>query len=197
MSLRAIVLFLLLVALGCAADEHHSDGGRAVVPRGGGLIGTPWESQFSTKSAVRFRDEVTVAAQLGWDEHGHLGNETLEAQARQAYANVAKALETGGATLQDVVEETIFVTDIAAAMATLPSVRRAVYGDNATVASTLVEVKRLSDPKGQIAIKVIAKLDIPTPRGGSRESSSGGGSGRGRGGRSRGMGSGMGGGSPY
>jgi enamine deaminase RidA (YjgF/YER057c/UK114 family) len=185
-------MFAALLA-GCAGEEHRAEPARMPVPRGGGSIGVPWESQFVTKSAVRFRDEVTVAAQLGWDENGQVSGASLDAQARQAYANVAKALETGGATSQDVVEETIYVNDMAAAIAALPAVRRSVYGENPTVATTIVEVKRLSDVKAQIAVKVVAKLDIPVPRTGSREGSSGGGGGGRRGGR-RGMGGGYGGG---
>lgn len=189
--LRAIVVVVLLLMLGCAGEEHRPERGRVVVPRGGGTIGVPWESQFPSKSAVRFRDEVTVAAQLGWDEQGRIA-EGLDAQTRQAYANVVKALETGGATLQDVVDETIFVTDMTAALSTVPAVRLGVYGGNPTVASTMIEVKRLSDPNARIAIKVIAKLNVSLPREGPLDGPSRGG--RSRGGPGRSKGGGMGGG---
>lgn len=188
-AFHPIVWVALLLIVGCAGEERRPPSGAVVVPRGGGSIGVPWEAQFSSKSAVRFRDEIAVAAQLGWDEHGRVAG-AIDAQTHQAYANVIKALETGGGTLRDVVDETIFVTDMTAALTMVPAIRRALYGSNPIVASTMVEVKRLSDPNAQIAIKVTAKLDIPLPRGGGpQEGPPGGGRGRGRG-----MGGGMGGG---
>lgn len=190
MALWATVLVMLLLMAGCAGERRRHVDGPVLAPRGGGTIGVPWESQFSSQSAVRFRDEVAVAAQLGWDEQGRVTG-GIDVQTRQAYANVTKALETGGATLRDVVDETIFVTDMKAALNTVPAIRREIYGGNPIVASTMIEVKRLTDPNALIAIKVTAKLDVPLPRRGSGDGPSGGG--RSHGGRRRGTGGGMGG----
>ena len=136
-------------------------------------------------ASVQARDTIVVAAQLGWDEQGVVKGETVEAQMRQAYLNIGKLLEYHGAALSDVVEETVFVTDMKVALSVTQKVRRDVFGDGATVASSIIEVNRLADPKALVAIKATAKLDAPMIR--SQPGSS---DGRSRAGRSRGMGGG-------
>ena len=136
-------------------------------------------------ASVQARDMIVVAAQLGWDEQGVVKGETVEAQMRQAYLNIGKLLEYHGAAFGDVVEETVFVTDMKVALSVAQKVRRDVFGEGATVASSIIEVSRLPDPKALVAIKATAKLDAPVVR--SQPGSS---DGRSRGGRSRGLGGG-------
>jgi 2-iminobutanoate/2-iminopropanoate deaminase len=136
--------------------------------------------------SVQARDMIVVAAQLGWDEQGIVKGDTVEVQMRQAYANIGKLLESHGATISDVIEETVFVTDMKAALAVAQKIRGDVFGDGATVASSIIEVGRLADPKALVAIRATAKLDTPMSRSRRGDSSDS----RPRGGRSRGMGGG-------
>jgi 2-iminobutanoate/2-iminopropanoate deaminase len=75
-------------------------------------------------------------------------------QTRLVMENLARCLEAGGATWQDVVRTDVFVTDmgeqdeIGAVMGP--------YFDSDFPASTLVEVKRLVDPRLKIEISAIA-----------------------------------------
>jgi enamine deaminase RidA (YjgF/YER057c/UK114 family) len=152
----------------------------------GSSLNIPWEKEFQTMASVQARDTIVVAAQLGWDEQGVVKGETVETQMQLAYLNIGKLLDEHGAKLSDVVEETVFVTDMKAALNVAQKVRRDVFGEGATVASSIVEVNRLGDPKALVAIKATAKLDTPmtgSPRANSSD-------GRSRAGRSRGMGGG-------
>lgn len=59
---------------------------------------------------VRAGDLLFVSGQLGLVEGGLA--EGLDAQVRQAVANLAALVETNGATLADVVKTTVFLTNI-------------------------------------------------------------------------------------
>jgi enamine deaminase RidA (YjgF/YER057c/UK114 family) len=65
---------------------------------------------------------------------------------RIAYRKIVRILEQAGATIDDVVDETIFVTDIVAAGPVARSVRREFYGDSPTVASTFIGVAAIGNP---------------------------------------------------
>jgi enamine deaminase RidA (YjgF/YER057c/UK114 family) len=76
---------------------------------------------------------------------------------RPAYSNVRLVLEQLGSTLDDVVEEVIYVTDMTAAFAVAGPVRKEVYGSDAPAcASTIAEVGRLAFPEQLIEIRVTA-----------------------------------------
>ena len=64
--------------------------------------------------AVSANGFIFVAGQLPFDRHrpGHLP-EGIEAQARQAFANVEHVLVAAGSSLDKIVNAMIFVTDIA------------------------------------------------------------------------------------
>lgn len=55
---------------------------------------------------------VFMAGQVAWDADGTtIGDGDLAAQVEQCYLNVAKALESAGATFDDVVKITVYVVD--------------------------------------------------------------------------------------
>jgi enamine deaminase RidA (YjgF/YER057c/UK114 family) len=83
----------------------------------------------------------------------------METQMRQTYANAKKILSQFGATLDNVVEEVLFVTDMDTAFAVAGSVRKEAYGSKKpAVASTILVTPRLSFPTQLIEIKFIAKV---------------------------------------
>jgi enamine deaminase RidA (YjgF/YER057c/UK114 family) len=84
---------------------------------------------------------------------------TMETQMRQTYANAKKILSQFGATLENVVEEVLYVTDMETAFAAAGPVRKEAYASKTpAVASTIVVTPRLSLPSQLIEIKFIAKV---------------------------------------
>jgi enamine deaminase RidA (YjgF/YER057c/UK114 family) len=105
----------------------------------------------------------------------------MEAQMRQAYANVAKVLQQFNLTMNDVLEETTYVTDMPPALIAGPKVRREVYTEHPAVASTLVQVQRLAFADALVEIRIVAKAPQVGPSRSSDSQSNE--STRGRGGR--------------
>ena len=113
-------------------------------------------------NGVRDGDTIYVSGQVGTDSEGNLaGGGDLTAQTRQAYANVEEVLGELGATMDDVVDETWFVTDIGATMGNvgeLFGIRAEAYGKNPDVAQTMVQVSGLVMPELSIEIRCVARV---------------------------------------
>ena len=110
--------------------------------------------------AVQVGDVIYLSGQVGVDEQGK-APESLVAQTTLAYQHVKAVLAEFGATLDNVVEETVFVTDISQTMAQVQEVfaaRAAAYGGRPDVAQTLVAVSDLVDKAFKIEIKCTAHL---------------------------------------
>jgi enamine deaminase RidA (YjgF/YER057c/UK114 family) len=103
---------------------------------------------------------VFVAGQVAEDAQGNLvGAGDVAAQARQAFANVGRALTAGGARPDQVTKLTILVVDYRADC--LPAIeegRLAVFGDHKP-ADTLVGVAALAHPGCLIEVEAIAVTD--------------------------------------
>jgi enamine deaminase RidA (YjgF/YER057c/UK114 family) len=82
----------------------------------------------------------------------------MTAQMTAAYGKITDLLASYGATAADVVDETLFVTDMRAGIPAAIEVRRAVYGPDFDVASTIVEVRALGGPDLLVEIKCCAVL---------------------------------------
>jgi enamine deaminase RidA (YjgF/YER057c/UK114 family) len=99
---------------------------------------------------------VATAGQVALDENGMLvGPDDPEAQTRQVFANLSRALAAAGASFTDVIKLNYYVTDIAM----LPVVRaiRDEYVDTARPpASTAVQVAALAMPGLMIEIEAWA-----------------------------------------
>ena len=109
---------------------------------------------------VRVGDALYMAGQVGTDENGS-APENLVAQMKNAYAHVQSVLAEYGATMDNVVDETWFVTDIDDTMAKvgdLFAARAEIYGKKPEVSQTLVQVAGLVDPSFKIEIKCVASL---------------------------------------
>ena len=110
--------------------------------------------------AVQVGDVIYLSGQVGVDEQGK-APDSLVAQTTLAYQHVKAVLAEFGATLDNVVEETVFVTDISQTMAQVQEVfaaRAAAYGGRPDVAQTLVGVSDLVDQAFEIEIKCTAHL---------------------------------------
>ncbi|MGI5459359.1 RidA family protein [Streptomyces sp. CA-249302] len=99
---------------------------------------------------------VAIAGQVALDEDGKLvGEGDPEAQARQVFENLRRCLAAAGATFDDVVKLTFFVTD----MAHLPAIRTARsehIPDNRLPAASAVQVSALVRPEFLLEVEVFA-----------------------------------------
>lgn len=102
---------------------------------------------------VRAGDHVWVSGAVGIDTDGNIPATTVE-QFRIALDGVDACLRHAGATAEQVVKVTIFMTDISERAAINP-MRIEYFGDNRP-ASTLVEVSQLVDPAFRVEIEAIA-----------------------------------------
>ena len=135
-------------------------------------FGMPWEDTYGYAQAVKVDDTIYVSGQLSHDEQGNMvgaaplddsgkirDHSNMETQMRQTYANAKKTLNQFGATLDNVVEEVLYVTDMNTAFAVAGPVRQEMYGSKKpAVASTILETPRLALPTQLIEIKFIAKV---------------------------------------
>lgn len=101
---------------------------------------------------------VAISGQVALDEHGQVvGAGDAAAQARQVFANLQRCLAAAGATFDDVVKFTFYLTDIRY----LPAVREArdAYVDAARPpASTAVQVTSLVRPELLLEIDAFAVI---------------------------------------
>lgn len=116
------------------------------------------EEAYGFSQAVRVGDTIYVSGQTAFGDEGIVGKGDMAAQMKQAYASIARLLEGFGAKMDDVVDETLFVTDVAAAGACARQVRGEVYGERFEMASSLIGVAGLGAPDLMIEIKCTARV---------------------------------------
>src|SRR5215831_4054099 len=104
-------------------------------------LNMPWEQEYGYSQAVKVGDTIYLSGQVS-----------------HAYANVQKVLAQYGATMVNIVDEVLFVTDMEAAFAAAVKCRQAVFSGTPVVASTIVQIQRLAFPEFMIEIKCVAKV---------------------------------------
>jgi len=137
-----------------------------------GYLGAPWEKAFGYAQAVQVGKTLHVSGQLSHDGEGNLvapapldaagritDSSNMEAQMRRSYENAATLLAQFGASLEQVVEEVVYVTDMDAAFAVAGAVRKAAYGrDDPACASTILETPRLAFREQLVEISFTVRL---------------------------------------
>lgn len=123
-------------------------------------LGMPWEKEYGYSQAVKVGDTIYISGQVSHDDEGKIvGRGDLEAQMRQAYANIQEMLKKYGATMDNVIDEVLFVTDMNTAFTAAVKCRQEVFSGQPVVASTIVQIQRLAFPDLMIEIKCVAKLE--------------------------------------
>ena len=118
----------------------------------------PYADYFA--QGVQVGNVVTVAGQLGVDGNGETPKD-MKGQVMNAYNNIQAVLSEFGATLENIIDEQWFVTDIDECLDNVDeifSAREVIYGGKPVVSQTLVGISALVDPIFKVEIKVIAYL---------------------------------------
>jgi 2-iminobutanoate/2-iminopropanoate deaminase len=118
-------------------------------------FGNFMEEAYGFAQAVKANDTIYVSGQTAFTDEGTIEGD-MAGQMRSAYANISRVLGLLGATMDDIVEETLMVTDVEAAVTVAQAVRSEAYGGKFELASTLCEVKGLGSPEILIEISCVA-----------------------------------------
>ena len=122
-------------------------------------LGMPWEEENGYAQAVKVGDTIYISGQVSHDDDGNvLGEGDMEVQMRAAYANVKKVLAQYGASIENVVDEIIFVTDMETGLQTRAKLKDEVYSGSPVVACTIVEIAALAFPPLMVEIRCVAKV---------------------------------------
>lgn len=119
----------------------------------------PYADLFS--QGVQVGNTLHMAGQVGTDASGKAPDSLVE-QMKNAYQHVESVLKEFDCTMDNVVEETWFVTDMHECMTQVQELfaaRQAIYGKPPEVAQTVVQVVALVDPSFKIEIKCVAITD--------------------------------------
>ena len=119
----------------------------------------PYADLFS--QGVQVGNTLHMAGQVGTDASGKAPDSLVE-QMKNAYQHVESVLSEFDCTMDNIVEETWFVTDMHECMSQVEALftaRQMIYGKAPEVAQTVVQVVALVDPSFKIEIKCVAITD--------------------------------------
>ena len=119
----------------------------------------PYADFFS--QGVQVGNVLTLAGQLGDNEDGSVPADVKD-QMINCYNNIKNVLSEFGATLDNVIDETWFVTDVNECMENVSDIfdeRENIYGCKPEVSQTLIGISALVQPQYKLEIKVIAYIE--------------------------------------
>ena len=137
--MRRLALLFLLLASGNAVAQSSPNGVRTLDPPGAiKAVGT-WSL------GVRAGDFVFVAGMQGVDPATNKLVPDPEARIRQAFLNIRLIAQSEGASLQDCVRLTIYVSDLKQIAPLVDKAQAELWGQPPYPPRTMFEVKRLFD----------------------------------------------------
>jgi len=121
-----------------------------------GTLNMPWEKEYGYAQAVKNGDTLWISGQLGHDSEGNLAI-GMEDQFIKTYENIKILLNNFDMNEDDIVEEVIYVTDMASAFQARKKLGKSFYPDPQRVASSIIAVTELALPGQMVEIKIVAK----------------------------------------
>ena len=120
-------------------------------------VAPPLKGYYSNAVRVEAGPLLFLAGQIAVDAQGNLvGAGDLRAQARQVLENIRTILKTQGADMADVVNVTVYITDMRA-FHEIADIRLEYFPSNGP-ASAIVEVSKLALPELLIEISAVAAI---------------------------------------
>ena len=119
----------------------------------------PYADFFS--QGVQVGNVLTLAGQLGDNEDGSVPDD-IKGQMINCYNSIKNVLSEFGATLDNVIDETWFATDVDECMENVSDIfdeRESIYGCKPEVSQTLIGISALVQPQYKLEIKVIAYIE--------------------------------------
>ena len=119
----------------------------------------PYADFFS--QGVQVGNILTLAGQIGVDKEGNTPDD-MKGQMIICYENIINILGEFDASLENIIDETWFVTDVEECMQNVSEIfseREKIYGCKPEVSQTLVGISALVQPNLKIEIKCIAYID--------------------------------------
>lgn len=101
---------------------------------------------------------IFVAGQAAVDKDLNIIGTDIEAQTRATFENIKAGLEAAGATMADIVDMTVYLSDIATQQWPVRKVREEFFEPGCFPVSTMVEVSRFALEEMLIEIDVIAAV---------------------------------------
>jgi enamine deaminase RidA (YjgF/YER057c/UK114 family) len=149
-------------------DDEYTGNGKVAA-----YHGVPAEDEYGYAQAIKIGNTIHVSGQLSQDGKGAMiapaaldesgkpvDSSMMAEQMRVTYANAARILAQFGATLDHVVEETLYVIDVDEAFAVAGKVRKVAYAKaRPQCASNLIGVTRLAFPEQ--LIEIVFKAVLP------------------------------------
>jgi reactive intermediate/imine deaminase len=121
----------------------------------------PYEP-YRISQGMRVGNLLFVSGQAAIDRSGQLvGVGDFDAQAEQAFMNLAQVLEAGGSSLRDVAKVTIFLTDMSN-FAKIVALRGKWFSEPYP-ADSIIQVAALALPELEIEIEAVAVVSDPGP----------------------------------
>ena len=116
-----------------------------------------WDPRPKFSQVVKFGGQFFIAGQTAVDENGDtVGVGDIEAQTRQVFKNLEKALAAVGATFDHIVSLTVYSTDLDAHLPTIGAYRSKYFSE--PVPSTTVQISRLVRPEWLLEIEAAGIL---------------------------------------
>ena len=117
----------------------------------------PWAEKFPFNLGIKVGSTVYVSGTVAWDPDGNIvGGDSMLEQSRRAFANLHAILEEAGASMDDVVKITAFLTDIDR-YAEYSRARSEAFTNNMP-ASTAVTSPRLLQDGLLVEIEAVAEI---------------------------------------